>query len=61
MDLFSYYEAVPECEWTSAAGSLGRLADGLETAEQDGQPVSRPVAMHLLRIRRKTVRKTRVT
>ncbi|CAJ1431745.1 unnamed protein product [Effrenium voratum] len=35
VDLFSYYEAVPECEWTSAAGSLGRLADGLETAEQE--------------------------
>ena len=35
IDLFGYYEPLPECEWPSARNSLGSLATCLERAEQE--------------------------
>ena len=35
INLFGYYEAVPECEWSSARSSLGSLAVALEGVEKD--------------------------
>lgn len=35
INLFSYYEAVPECEWSSARSSLGSLASALESLEKE--------------------------
>lgn len=35
INLFGYYEAVPECEWSSARSSLGSLATALERVEKD--------------------------
>lgn len=35
VDLFGYYEPVPECEWSAARNSLGSLATALEGVERD--------------------------
>ena len=35
INLFGYYEAVPQCEWSSARSSLGSLATALERVEKD--------------------------
>lgn len=35
INLFGYYEAVPECEWSSARSSLTGLAGALERVEEE--------------------------
>ena len=35
IDLFGYYEPVPECEWSAARNSLSNLATSLERVEKE--------------------------